>query len=566
MFLQSHKLGFRPLHMALLALTSSLIPLSALAQEVNLEAETARRVGGGTKSRSESGASGGKILDFGGARSFGEWRVTVPEAGRYNVTIKYRNGDSASRPMTISVNGARLAPPGGAAGASHEFPSTGAWSRWGRVVVSAQLNKGANTIRMTAVRNGPDLDLITFSAGRTPPTPTVTPTPTAPARPTIQVPTPQPTAPPNQGNHEHSIELDENFTYRVTKGTSAFGRFGTSASNDHENKLRLFCHVSHFAYTDPIVFPGKKAATHLHMFFGNTSTNESSTRQSLMSADASTCKGGTLNKSAYWVPAMHNARGEAIIPQQVLVYYKISDQHRGNIKPIPDGVRLLTGNPKATADSPQNHNNYALNFLTAFGAQCSWGSGSGVRLPETCRNNGEGAAVSMWIRFPSCLAVDGQGNPVLDSPDHSSHARHIHYNSRCPSSHPYQIPQVEVIVTYGVTDQTGQPGQWYLSSDMYDHQSRGGGYSLHADWMEAWDGASKKSLVDNLNRGNYLSASDGTTDGRKEYHTGASVYKDEWASYSLNSYSSVLTKEPGLSRSSSGLSLPSMLNHSMGHK
>jgi len=244
------------------------------------------------------------------------------------------------------------------------------------------------------------------------------------------------------------------------------------------------------------------------------------------------------------------------MPKGVLVYYRIADDHRGNIKPIPDGVRLLAGNPKATADTPQDHNNYSLTFRSAYQADCSWGQGNGVRLPQTCRNNSDGAALTMAIRFPSCLAVNQQGEPILDSPDHSSHAQHIHYSSRCPASHPYQIPQVEVIVTYGVTEETGQPGNWYLSSDMYDHRSKGGG-----DWMEAWDSGTKKTLVDNLNRGNYVQVSDDSSDGRKNYHTGATVYKDRWAGYDLDSYSAVLTGAPGLTKGGAGLSLPSMLKH-----
>lgn len=559
MLLKYHNRCLRRFSTVLTFLALSALPGGgALAQDQSVEAESSRNLGGGTRVRSLTGASGGKILDYGGARSYAEWQVTVSQEGSYNLTVKYRNGDGTSRPMALSVNGSRSLASG------TDFPSTGSWNRWGNVGVAVQLKKGANLIRLTALRNGPDIDLLTVRGGRVAPTPTPrAPAPTAtPRAPSAPTSTPLPSTPRDDA---HSVALDENFTYRVTRGTSALGRFGTSASRDHENKLRLFCHVSHFAYTDPIVFPGKKAATHLHMFFGNTSTSESSTRQSLMNAGASSCKGGVLNKSAYWVPAMHNARGEVIVPRGVLVYYRISDNHRGNIKPIPDGVRLLAGNPKATADNPQEHNNYSLTFLSAYQAQCSWGQGSGVRLPETCRNNSEGAALTMTIRFPSCLAINQQGEPILDSADHSSHARHIHYNSRCPSSHPYQIPQVEVIVSYGVTDQTGQPGDWYLSSDMYDHRTKGGGYSIHADWMEAWDSGTKKTLVDNLNRGNYLHVSDDSSQGRKNYHTGATIYKDEWGGYDLNGYSAVLTEAPGLVKGGAALSLPSMLNHG-GHK
>ena len=41
------------------------------------------------------------------------------------------------------------------------------------------------------------------------------------------------------------------------------------------------CDYSHMAEDDPIVYPGAPGASHLHVFFGNTSTNANSTVKSL---------------------------------------------------------------------------------------------------------------------------------------------------------------------------------------------------------------------------------------------------------------------------------------------
>ncbi len=41
--------------------------------------------------------------------------------------------------------------------------------------------------------------------------------------------------------------------------------------------FRINCMFSHMNFDDPIVFPGRNRATHLHSFFGNTGTNGSST-------------------------------------------------------------------------------------------------------------------------------------------------------------------------------------------------------------------------------------------------------------------------------------------------
>ena len=43
------------------------------------------------------------------------------------------------------------------------------------------------------------------------------------------------------------------------------------------SSVKIECGASHFAPDDPIVFPGQRGAAHMHEFFGNTSTNASST-------------------------------------------------------------------------------------------------------------------------------------------------------------------------------------------------------------------------------------------------------------------------------------------------
>ena len=54
-------------------------------------------------------------------------------------------------------------------------------------------------------------------------------------------------------------------------------------STDGTASFRITCTFSHMNYDDPIVFPGKQGATHLHTFFGNTAVNYASTQQSIES-------------------------------------------------------------------------------------------------------------------------------------------------------------------------------------------------------------------------------------------------------------------------------------------
>jgi predicted xylan-binding protein with Ca-dependent carbohydrate-binding module/uncharacterized protein DUF1996 len=73
-------------------------------------------------------------------------------------------------------------------------------------------------------------------------------------------------------------------------------------SSDGTGDFRTRCTPSHFAFDDPIVYPGQSGQSHMHVFFGNTGSNANSTSESLRTTGNSTCRGGTINRSSYWVP------------------------------------------------------------------------------------------------------------------------------------------------------------------------------------------------------------------------------------------------------------------------
>src|SRR5215218_2940263 len=80
--------------------------------------------------------------------------------------------------------------------------------------------------------------------------------------------------------------------------------------------FQVLCNVSHFKADDPIVFPNRPGAAHMHSFYGNTSTDHASTTESLMGS-LSTCGRNfeTTDKSAYWVPSVYkkNADGTSTL-------------------------------------------------------------------------------------------------------------------------------------------------------------------------------------------------------------------------------------------------------------
>jgi alpha-galactosidase len=83
-----------------------------------------------------------------------EWSVTGV-GGSTTVTIRHANGVTTTRTAELRVNGAVVQ--------SLSFPGTGAWSSWSTVSVAANLNAGANTIRVTATgpEGNPNLDRLT---------------------------------------------------------------------------------------------------------------------------------------------------------------------------------------------------------------------------------------------------------------------------------------------------------------------------------------------------------------------------------------------------------------------
>ena len=251
-----------------------------------------------------------------------------------------------------------------------------------------------------------------------------------------------------------------------------------------EGSFRTTCSLAHFAFDDPIVYPGQPGASHLHMFFGNTGVSASSTASSLASSGNGTCLGGTLNRSAYWMPAVIDpSTSTAQVPDLAVVYYKSGyDMPTASIQPFPQGLRIIAGNMHAASTSDQ-----------PYGISWSCVSTNGNDATGNIPSCAVGDAVRLTVIFPQCW--DGRN---LDSPDHKSHMTYPNYSntvgqSRCPADHPVALPEITEHFDFPVL-QGAVPSRWRLSSDMYS-TSLPGGYSAHADWMLGWDTATMKTVV-----------------------------------------------------------------------
>jgi hypothetical protein len=248
-------------------------------------------------------------------------------------------------------------------------------------------------------------------------------------------------------------------------------------STDNVGAFRVVCMFSHMNFDDAIVFPGGTGTTHLHSYFGNTGSNGNSTALSLRTTGNSTCDGGTVNRSSYWVPTMIDSRtGVPVAPRSIVVYYKTgySGIKSADIKPLPEGLRMIAGNSKATGPAgpiprpswDQGPRNYQCDDSGVYG--------------ETIPVCGANTDLVMMIPFPQCW--DGVN---LDSPDHKSHMAYPS-GGACPASHPVPLPEVGFNVRFSTGPAAGATAFWRLSSDNYPYTGSNAGYSIHGDWFNGW--------------------------------------------------------------------------------
>ena len=335
---------------------------------------------------------------------------------------------------------------------------------------------------------------------RAPPPPTLPPTMVeAPAPiPLEPLPSPSPSPVPSPGGDPMGVQLpaiasnfDVNAELVPSWGT---GAIPASALPDVVGAFRFICNPSHLAKDDPIVYPGQPGKSHLHQFFGNTSTDANSTYASLRTTGTSTCN-SPVNRSAYWVPAMMNGKGQVVKPDYVAVYYKRrpkSDPLCAKIGvacvDLPRGLRFVFGyNMLNPAQSPTGAAYFNCDGPTAV-------PGHYPDIVTAAKNCPTGNRLGAVINAPECW--DGQS---LDSADHRSHVAYSAYigqsYAQCPATHPYVIPTFTMGVWYTTDADLDRSGSWsataptwHLASDvMAGMPMMKPGSTMHADWFGAWD-------------------------------------------------------------------------------
>jgi hypothetical protein len=261
----------------------------------------------------------------------------------------------------------------------------------------------------------------------------------------------------------------------------AFAALGHAESSVPRARGAFFtaCSASHVAPDDPIVFPGRPGASHLHEFFGNRQTNAATTARALRRKVGTTCiraaeaKGapGPADSSAYWVPALY--AGDKRVPAFYFgAYYTSGPRRFRQIKPFPRRLRMIAGD--ASGSSPQ---------MIGPSHVYRWACGVVTRVPAT-RHSAPTCAtpdLRLYVTFPDCW--DGRR---LDSRDHKSHMAYSMPAGRrrgCPASHPVEVPILKIELRYHTR---GGPDVKLASGPVQ---------TAHGDFMNGWDQRELAKLV-----------------------------------------------------------------------
>ncbi len=296
-----------------------------------------------------------------------------------------------------------------------------------------------------------------------------------------------------------SLVVTDHYGPRSEYLTRADGNPENSFPIPAGGQFRAVCEFSHFSYDDPLVFPGKPGASHLHMHFGNTHVNAFSTYDSLINSGSSTCNGQELNRTGYWVPAMFDGAGNVRVPERIVVYYKGEGRARGAAEVYPEGAAMIADyNLNTIPSSEGGIGGQKLTF------QCSDNfstvTGIGAQTMPACDGSRFGAdpgrrvVLEMSVKFPTCWNGQDPTNINNFQPPQGDW-----YVSDCGAGN-HTLPNLEYFVNYPL-----EPGEntadWFLSSDV-DPTSFGtakatGGSTVHGDWWGGWHKETNQMWIDN---------------------------------------------------------------------
>jgi hypothetical protein len=248
----------------------------------------------------------------------------------------------------------------------------------------------------------------------------------------------------------------------VQVGTTAAGGKSSSTHPPSWAAWNQQCGFSHRNNDDPIRFPRQPGRSHDHTYFGNRSTNASSTPASLRRSRRTTC-GERADKAAYWVPTLF-VSGQAVEPLGLVTQY-LRRTHE-LVEPFPAGLKMIAGNLHA----------HSAQSMRVTSWSCAVKGNRRSSTVPTCPGGRSGSLI-LRVAFADCW--DGER---LDSPNHTSHMAYS-LGGACPRSHPVEVPGLTLFVRYGV------------AGGRTTELASGGQFSGHADFVNGWHQAKFSALM-----------------------------------------------------------------------
>lgn len=309
---------------------------------------------------------------------------------------------------------------------------------------------------------------------------------------------------------------------RTIENTSVQAQTQIKNANNLNGAFRVQCGVSYYVRTDPLLNRNDTdPMSHMHTYFGGDVPTDDKTDLEDLTAPGtgSTCAGGTVNRSLYWIPTMLRDEGDGthtvVEPTNFFAYYKNSLNVYGKTdavifsrnKGIPDTTLIARALPKALPDGWHTLKMISYSYegdpAIEKGNNSQWScpsktggtSTANNAMPLDCASNST-LRVQMW--FPQCLNTKKQPRGSAESTDASNYsaqgqlqwlqyAKNRVNDDGCPSDTAsdtwVRIPTLSYTVFY-TTDDTGN-ANWVLSSDHMMGDGRPGN-SMHGDFMNGW--------------------------------------------------------------------------------
>jgi hypothetical protein len=218
-----------------------------------------------------------------------------------------------------------------------------------------------------------------------------------------------------------------------------------AAPADAEPRIKVSgCEVYDTNYVDPIAF-----TDHLHRHFGNTSTTNRSTGESLFDNKRTSCNEDWFT-SAGWFPV---ERGEPVLA--VAVYYRAPGDQT-EVRDIPKGLQLLA------TDQEYSCNGGSFRDTPPYGCAREW---------------------QTRVIFPDCWDKRSlqEGHTVYSTP-----------GGECPSTHPYRIPRINYLIRHPNTDGVvSNPLRVSAGADAWEHWR-----FMHGDYFAANQAVFNRTLLD----------------------------------------------------------------------